>query len=100
MTERRESPVARPAAVASLVAGTAAITAAGLAFANWSSGSPGPALGISVGFCIFGVLCAWIAEAVGSDRGTLRMGLVGLVLNLLLGAMWFLLFVAASANAR
>jgi hypothetical protein len=38
--------------------------------------------------CLFGFVSALVAEAVGSDRRELKIGLVGLIANALLAAGW------------
>jgi hypothetical protein len=86
--------IARRAAHASLAAASVALVAAVWAFARWSSGRPGPGLIVSVLFCVAGFALAVLAEASGTDRGDLRLGLVGLCANLLVAIFWATLVVA------
>ena len=58
------------------------------ALASWRSGSPFPGIVVSVLACLTGFALALIAEAVGSNRRDLRIGLVGLIGNALVAAGW------------
>jgi hypothetical protein len=86
---------ARNAAYGSLAFAVLAVVGALAAFAQWSSGSPGPGLAVSVVSCVVGFGCAIGAEAVGSDRHELRLGLAGLITNLLIGVFWAVLAFSA-----
>ena len=87
--------LARRAACVSI--GLAALAAAGalLALAQWSSGSPGPGLVVSVVACLVGFGVALTVEAAGTDRRDLRLGLAGLVANLLITMFWAAVVVGA-----
>ena len=87
--------VARRAAHLSLAAASIALAAALLAFAEWSSGSPGPGLVVSIAFSLVGFGSAVVAESAGTDRHDLKLGLVGLTANLVIAAFWALVVVAA-----
>lgn len=65
-----------------------AVVAALVALVQWRTGSPGPALVVSAVACLVGFALALVAEAVGSDRRDLRIGLAGLVGNALVAAWW------------
>jgi hypothetical protein len=65
------------------------------AFAQWSSGSPGAGLVVSVLGCLAGFGSAIVAEAAGTDRRHLRLGLAGLLLNLAIATFWSVLAVGA-----
>jgi hypothetical protein len=80
--------IARRSAYGSVAAAAVAILAGLRALAQWRSGSPGPALLVSMVGCLFGFVSALVAEAVGSDRRELKIGLVGLIANALLAAGW------------
>lgn len=86
--------IARRSAYGSVTAAAVAILAGLWALVQWRSGSPGPALVVSMVGCLVGFVSALIAEAVGSDRRDLQIGLVGLVLNALLAAGWAFAMVA------
>lgn len=77
--------------------GSAALAAAGaiLALAQWTSGSPGPGLVVSVVACLVGFGVAIAVEAAGTDRRDLRLGLAGLVANLLIAMFWAVVAVSA-----
>ena len=85
----------RPAAYLSIAAASLAVLAALAAFAQWSSGSPGPGLVVSVVACLAGFGFALAVEAAGTERRDLRLGLAGLVANLLIAAFWAVLIVGA-----
>ena len=86
--------IARRSAYGSVVAAAVAILAGLWELVQWRSGSPGPALVVSMVGCLFGFVSALVAEAVGSDRRDLRIGLVGLVANAFLAAGWAFAMVA------
>ena len=86
---------ARRSAQGSLVAAAVAVVAAFWALVQWGSGSPGPALVVSVVACAVGFALALVAEAVGSDRRDLRLGLAGLVGNAVIVAGWAFVLVGA-----
>ena len=86
--------VSHVAARVSLTAGIAAVATAVWALLHWRTGSPGPGLVLSIGCCIVGFFSAVVAEAVGSEARALRLGLLGLAVNALVGAMWFLVVLA------
>jgi hypothetical protein len=77
--------IARRSAYGSVAAAAVAILAGLWALARWRSGSPGPALLVSMVGCLFGFVSALVA---GSDRRELKIGLVGLIANALLAAGW------------
>ncbi len=81
--------------------GSAALAAAGalLALVQWSSGSPGPGLVVSVVACLVGFGVAITVEAAGTDRRDLRLGLAGLVANLLIAVFWAVVVVGAYMGA-
>jgi hypothetical protein len=87
--------IAQRSAYASVVAGAVAVAAIAWALVQWGSGSPGPAVVVSLVGCLVGFALALVAEAAGSDRRDLRIGLAGLIGNALIAAWWALLFVAA-----
>jgi hypothetical protein len=91
---RRVLMIARRSAYGSVAAAAVAILAGLWALVQWRSGSPGPALVASMVGCLFGFVSALVAEAVGSDRRDLRIGLVGLVANAFLAAGWAFAMVA------
>jgi hypothetical protein len=78
----------RPAAYVSLASASVAAAGALVALARWSSGSPGPALVVSVVACLVGFGFAIAVEAAGTDGWDLRLGLAGLVANLLIATFW------------
>ena len=85
----------RGAAYGSLAFASVAVVGALAAFAQWSSGSPGPGFVVSLVGCLAGFGFALVAEAAGTDRRDLRLGLAGLLANLLIAAFWAVLVVAA-----
>lgn len=85
----------RRAAYLSIAAASLAGLAAVAAFAQWSSGSPGPGLVVSVVACLVGFGFALSVEAAATERRDLRLGLAGLVANLLIAAFWAVLIVGA-----
>ncbi len=76
---------------------SASLSAAGamVVFAQWSSASPGPGLVVSVVACLVGFGFAIAVEAVGTDRRDLRLGLAGLVANVVIATLWALVIMAA-----
>lgn len=91
--------IARSSAQGSVAAAAVAVLAGLWALGQWRSGSPGPALVVSVVGCVFGFACAPVAEAVGSHRRDPRMGLVGLVAKALVGAAWVFAIVALAIGS-
>jgi hypothetical protein len=87
--------IARRSAYGSVAAAAVAVVAIAWALVQWGDGSPGPALVVSVVGCLVGFALALVAEAAGSDRRELRIGLAGLIGNALIAAWWAVLFVAA-----
>lgn len=83
----------RRAAYLSVAAAALAVLSALAAFAQWSSGSPGPGLVVSMVACLVGFGFAVAVEAAGTDRRDLRLGLAALVANLLIAAFWAVLIV-------
>ena len=83
----------RRAAHLSIAAAALAVLSALVAFAQWSSGSPGPGIVVSMVACLFGFGFAVAVEAAGTDRRDLRLGLAALVANLLIAAFWAVLIV-------
>ena len=86
--------IARRSAYGSVSAAAVASLAGLWALVQWRSGSPGPALIVSMVVCLVGFVSALVAEAVGSDRRDLQIGLIGLVANALLAAGWAFAMVA------
>jgi hypothetical protein len=85
--------IARRSAHGSVAALAVAVIGFLWALAGWRSGSPFPGLLVSVVGCLAGFTLALVAEAVGSDRRDLRVGLVGLLGNALIAAVWaFIVF--------
>jgi hypothetical protein len=82
----------RPAVYVSLGSAVLAAASVLVALAQWRSGSPGPALVVSVA-CVIGFGSAIAVEASGTDRRELRLGLAGLVANLLIATFWALVIV-------
>ena len=80
--------IARSAAYGSVAAAAVAVIAGLWALGQWRTGSPGPALVVSMAGCLVGFAAALVAEAVGSNRRDLRIGLAGLVGNALIAAGW------------
>jgi hypothetical protein len=80
-----------------MVAAAVAVVAATWALVQWGSGSPGPGLVVSVVSCLVGFALALVAEASGSERRYLRMGLVGLVSNAVIATGWAIAFVLIAA---
>jgi hypothetical protein len=91
--------LARRAAHVSIGSAALAAAAALQALVQWSSGSPGPALGVSVVACLVGFAVAVTVEAAGTDRRDLRLGLAGLIANLLIATFWAVVVVAAYAGS-
>ena len=91
--------IARRSARGSVAAAAVAVVAALWALVQWGSGSPGPALVVSVIGCLVGFALAVVAEAVGSDRRDLKLGLAGLVGNAVIAAGWAFVVVAAWIGA-
>jgi hypothetical protein len=87
--------IAQRSAYGSVAAAAVAVVAALWALVQWRSGSPGPGFVVSVVGCLVGFALALVAEAVGSDRRDLKIGLAGLVGNALIAAWWA--FVAFAA---
>jgi hypothetical protein len=85
----------RPAAYVSIACASLATAGALVALVQWSSGSPGPALVVSVAACLVGFGVAIAVEAAGTDRRDLRLGLAGLVANLLIATFWGVVIVGA-----
>lgn len=85
----------RPAAYVSIASASLAAAGALVALAQWRSGSPGPALVVSVVACLVGFGFAIAVEAAGTDRRDLRLGLAGLVANLLIATFWAVVIVGA-----
>lgn len=85
----------RPAAYVSIASASLAAIGAVVALAQWRSGSPGPALVVSVVACLVGFGLAIAVEAAGTDRRDLRLGLAGLVANLLIATFWAYVIVGA-----
>ena len=83
----------RPAAYVSIASASLGVVGALVASARWSSGSPGPALVVSVVACLVGFGFAIAVEAAGTDRRDLRLGLAGLVANLLIATFWAVVIV-------
>jgi hypothetical protein len=83
--------------VAYVSIGSAALAVAGalVALTQWRSGSPGPGLVVSVVACLVGFALAITAEAAGSNRRDLRLGLAALVANLAVAAFWAVIVVGA-----
>lgn len=69
------------------------------ALASWRSGSPFPGIVVSVVGCLTGFALALVAEAFGSDRRDLKVGLVGLLGNALIAAWWAFIVFAAWAGS-
>lgn len=86
--------IARRFAYGSVAAAAVAVLAALWALVQWRSGSPGPALVVSVVGCLIGFASGLVAEAVGSDPRDLKVGLAGLVGNALVAAGWAFVVVA------
>jgi hypothetical protein len=77
------------------VAAAAVAVLAGLwALVQWRTGSPGSALVVSMAGCVVGFGSALVAEAIGSNRRDLRIGLAGLVGNAVVAAGWAFAVVA------
>ena len=89
----------RGAAYCSLAFASLAVLGALAASAQWSSGGPGPGFVVSVFACVAGFSLATLAETTGTDRRDLRVGLAGLLTNLMVGAFWALIVVAAYAGS-
>lgn len=89
----------RRAAYLSIASASLAVVGAMVALAQWSSGSPGPALVVSVVGCLIGFAFAIAVEAAGTDRRDLRLGLAGFVSNLLVATFWAVVVVAAYAGS-
>lgn len=87
--------IARRSAQGSVAAAAVAVVAALWALGQWRSGSPGPALVVSAAACLVGFALALLAEAVGSERRDLKLGLAGLVGNAVIGAGWAFAVVGA-----
>ena len=87
--------IARRSARGSVAAAAVAVVAALWALTQWGSGSPSLALVVSVIGCLVGFALALVAEAVGSDRRDLKLGLAGLVGNAVIAAGWAFVVVAA-----
>jgi 4-amino-4-deoxy-L-arabinose transferase-like glycosyltransferase len=87
--------IARRTAQGSVAAAAVAVVGALWALVHWGGGSPGPALVVSVVACLVGFALALVAEAFGSDRRDLRIGLAGLVGNAVIAAGWAFVVVAA-----
>ena len=85
----------RRLAYVSIASAALAVAGALLALAQWSSGSPGPGLVVSVVACLVGFGLAITAEAAGSNRRDLRLGLPALVANLVVAAFWAVVVVGA-----
>ncbi|MGH3070914.1 MAG: hypothetical protein ACRDNB_01430 [Gaiellaceae bacterium] len=83
----------RRAAYFSIAAASLAVLGAVAALAQWSSGSPGPGLVVSVVACLVGFGVAIAVEAAGTDGRDLRLGLAGLVANLLIATFWAVVIV-------
>jgi hypothetical protein len=87
--------IARRSALGSVAALAVAVVGALWALADWRSGSPFPGIVVSVVGCLAGFALALVAEAVGSDRRDLKVGLAGLVGNALIATSWaFIVFAA------
>lgn len=82
------SIVARRAAYGSLVACTAAILAVAAAAVLGPSGNHVPAVLVSVACCLAGFVSAIVAEAFGSERRVMWLGLAGLIGNLVVASLW------------
>ena len=86
--EVRVAMIARRAAHGSVAAAAVTVVAALWAFVSWGSGSPGPALVVSMIGCVVGFVSALVAVYAGSERRVLKVGLVGLLVNGLIAAFW------------
>lgn len=82
------SIVARRAAYGSVAACIAAIVAALAAAALGPSGHHVPAVIVSVACCLTGFVSAIVAEGLGSERRVMRLGLAGLIGNLVVASLW------------
>lgn len=91
--------IARRSAHGSVVALAVAVVSVLWALASWRSGSPFPGLVVSVVASLTGFVLALVAEAVGSNRRDLRIGLFGLVGNALVAAGWGLLLAGAALGS-
>lgn len=80
--------VARRAAYGSVAACTAAIAAALAAAALATSGNQVPAVIVSVACCLIGFVSASVAQAFGSERRVMWLGLAGLIGNLIVALLW------------
>lgn len=87
--------IARRAAHASVVSAAVALVAALAAVVQWRDGSPGLGLVVSVVACLAGFTVGVVAQAVGSDRRELRVGLAGLLANAAIAVAWGFTFLAA-----
>jgi len=70
------------------------VAAVAWALVSWGSGSPFPGLAVSVAACLVGFALGLVALAAGSDRGDLKIGLVGFFGNALIAVFWALLTLA------
>jgi hypothetical protein len=86
--------IARRSAYASVVGLAVAVVGVLWALASWRSGSPFPGIVVSTVACLTGFALGLVAEAVGSNRRDLRIGLAGLVGNALVAAGWGFAIVA------
>jgi hypothetical protein len=87
--------IARRLAYGSVAAAAVAVVGVLWALVHWRSGSPGPGFVVSVVGCLAGFALGLVAEAVGSDRRDLKIGLAGLVGNVLIAAWWAFIAFAA-----
>jgi hypothetical protein len=85
----------RRAAYVSIASAALAVVAALVALSQWSSGSPGPGLVVSVIASLVGFGLAIAVEAAGTDHRDLRLGLAALVANLAVAAFWAIVIVGA-----
>ena len=82
------SIIARRAAYGSIAACLAAGAAVLAALALGPSGNHLPAVIVSVACCLTGFVSATVAEALGSERRVLWLGLAGLIGNLVVASLW------------
>ena len=48
--------------------------------------------------CLTGFVLAILAEALGSERRVMRLGLAGLIGNLVVASLWVVVFLSVMAN--
>ena len=92
------SIVARRAAYGSLAACIAAIVAVAAAGVLGQSGNQVPAVIASMACCLIGFVLAIVAEALGSERRVMRLGLAGLIGNLVVASLWVLVFLSVMST--